>query len=1351
MDFTLPAFVVTNGTLSALTEVDPTHYTALFTPTPDINATATIQVQESGTGGAVYFNAAHDFTTASNVVNVAVNTMTQTFYFGLNLSGAENEYPVFPTLAEMTWWKNRGVTYFRIPFGWSSPNPTYGIVGVQPTAFGPLDTTSTYLPLTGNNQLYQSEDMTQAVWFPNGGAIIHYPASVPLPTGVNSASSITDVSGSNNVFAVDQNINAALGDIVSVFFRPGSQNFACIQINMTSTPGFIASCIYFNLLTGTVLSTQLLAGSVSPISFGTMTSAGNGWWRCSATITMPNVGGCTMYFNPANSDGGRFYVGTGSIAAFVTGAQLNVGPTLLAYQAVSGGYVNALDQVFDNADSLGLHLILDCHTFGGGPGNLAVGSPGLPISAMVDMWSKVATRYGNRPSLYAIEYMNEPVNGFNSATIQSWCQQLNTTLRASPINYIGQVQLDGTNYTGAWNYVSGQGQPYNNSNFYTVTDPLNNQVFVAHSYFDFDSSGTNFAYNYQTTVAGVSPPGLNTSSSIGVSRLSLEYLPWLTAHNTLGVYSEFGVSNDPIVAGGTNNFQAWFTAAQNAVDLAQANNLPVLMWGAGPGFAPNQYPFCPTPYNVTNIEAADFSAAGVQSVQMAFINRYVTNPMPELLAYTLKAPVTVTTTTNPEAPIVIPDLYAVIGTPSNVFTVIGGGTIPNGTIITPHAFLEDGVTSAGGTFTPSSITLSANDYLFATFTYTAATTATIVIVTTNNQGFIDPPAVSISTQDDPWFDTGLTPAPLYNLYRSYTPYNGPALQLQHPTTGALMNWSFTKGNNLDRVAIQAWAGQQSGIPVTMRYDQSPNDINLPLTGATLNLQNSTGGSANLGYPEIVYSAMNGTAAVQVSRTGAMTIIARMNEAGTSGNAPYISTFLFSSGAPYNFGPIGDVFQIENTGYIGATTIATNQIIGSVSLGITHGAWHNYTATYQQGASPGLVAFLDGTSHTTSNITPSATSTFTFTQTGTIATIANLLGIINIGDTATGTGIPASNAFVSQNSDGSYNMSKTATVTNVAAIGFGIWYGLNTGFDNAGAQFGFVSFGSSGWQGSDTMTAFLPAHAITHAQLATVLGYENTHYTNALPDVLPPIFVGVTNQSIVSGTPIAPFASFSLQDVAGTTDTIVFTLTGNAGTLSGTGLTGSGPYTLTTDTVANINTKLKALSFSTTGSTGAVTNIAMVATSSTTLTATANPTVTINAASNPVISGMVAPNVSMDQGAPALWQVLITDANPSPMVSASITITGASGTLSHIGPTGPTGTGPYTFAADTPANLTRWLRNLLWAPATHTAGTTTTFALTVTNALTLTATASNTITNVAPQSLPSALTPINPQHLPMINP
>ena len=56
------------------------------------------------------------------------------FSLNINLSGAENEFPSWPSMAEMAYWVGKGVRGFRIPLHWEDMQPALG---------GSLDTTST--------------------------------------------------------------------------------------------------------------------------------------------------------------------------------------------------------------------------------------------------------------------------------------------------------------------------------------------------------------------------------------------------------------------------------------------------------------------------------------------------------------------------------------------------------------------------------------------------------------------------------------------------------------------------------------------------------------------------------------------------------------------------------------------------------------------------------------------------------------------------------------------------------------------------------------------------------------------------------------------------------------------------------------------------------------------------------------------------------------------------------------------------------------------------------------------------------------------------------------------------------
>src|ERR1700677_4883967 len=121
------------------------------------------------------------------------------------------------------------------------------------------------------------------------------------------------------------------------------------------------------------------------------------------------------------------------------------------------------------------------------------------------------------------DLMNEPVNGFNSGTLQECSQLAINAIRAN--GDITPIYVEGVNFTGVWNWVTGEGQPYNNANLYQLSDPANKLVFSGHGYLDNDSSGSTFSGALETAKPGLSPPGTPTSATIGITREN-GFIPW---------------------------------------------------------------------------------------------------------------------------------------------------------------------------------------------------------------------------------------------------------------------------------------------------------------------------------------------------------------------------------------------------------------------------------------------------------------------------------------------------------------------------------------------------------------------------------------------------------------------------------------------------------------------------------------------------------------------------------------------------------------------------------------------------------------------------------------------------------
>jgi len=114
---------------------------------------------------------------------------------------------------------------------------------------------------------------------------------------------------------------------------------------------------------------------------------------------------------------------------------------------------------------------------------------------------------------------------------------------------------------------------------------------------------------------------------------------------------------------------------------------------------------------------------------------------------------------------------------------------------------------------------------------------------------------------------------------------------------------------------------------------------------------------------------------------------------------------------------------------------------------------------------------------------------------------------------------------------------------------------------------------------------------------------STASTNPPPsaNTAPTITGAVASQAVNDTATLSPFSNVTLADTENNNLSITITLDNNAkGVLSGMGLSGTGPYTLSSDTPANVQTKLRALVFNPTDN-----RVAPASTETTTFTITAN--------------------------------------------------------------------------------------------------------------------------------------------------
>jgi hypothetical protein len=153
--------------------------------------------------------------------------------------------------------------------------------------------------------------------------------AITAPDGTLTADSFTELAVNAQHLAT-QNISWISGSTYtfSTYAKAGNQNTLCLVMSYTAF-GAAWRTAYFDLSAGTVSSNNNNSG-VSP----TITSVGNGWYRCTFTCT------CTTSAVDKLAAGKDFYghLGDGQINLYLWGAQLELGTQASPYQQIDASY-----------------------------------------------------------------------------------------------------------------------------------------------------------------------------------------------------------------------------------------------------------------------------------------------------------------------------------------------------------------------------------------------------------------------------------------------------------------------------------------------------------------------------------------------------------------------------------------------------------------------------------------------------------------------------------------------------------------------------------------------------------------------------------------------------------------------------------------------------------------------------------------------------------------------------------------------------------------------------------------------------------------------------------------------------
>ena len=168
------------------------------------------------------------------------------------------------------------------------------------------------------NLLTYSSDFSNAYWTKDGTTITA--DTIIAPDGTQTGDKLVETAATVTHRAYSGALTLSLSPYTyTVYAKAGERNWLVMDAQWVAT----GAC-YFNLSTGTV-------GTVTSGCTASMTSVGNGWYRCSVTKT-PTSGTSYCLVAMALSDGGSTnYAGNGYAGLYIWGAQLEAGAFSTSY------------------------------------------------------------------------------------------------------------------------------------------------------------------------------------------------------------------------------------------------------------------------------------------------------------------------------------------------------------------------------------------------------------------------------------------------------------------------------------------------------------------------------------------------------------------------------------------------------------------------------------------------------------------------------------------------------------------------------------------------------------------------------------------------------------------------------------------------------------------------------------------------------------------------------------------------------------------------------------------------------------------------------------------------------------
>lgn len=466
-------------------------------------------------------------------------------------------------------------------------------------------------------------------------------------------------------------------------------------------------------------------------------------------------------------------------------------------------YMDAIKLAATNAESVGGCIILDMHNYGA-YGGVKISAPGGPTYAQYgNAWKLIADELKDYDGICGYDLMNEnnemPSNIVTPTMFQAAIDGIREVDMETPIYLEGDAYASSYAWLGDCPNCGGAPQggwaTFGNDHLKNLVDPADKLIFSAHAYGDANGSGIypktpeslfggpeceGAADSWEcATALGDQLSGLPLDDNIMVRRFT-PFVQWCKRERLKCHIGENGVPNDN---------PNWLVALDKGIAYLQENDIEYTYWNAAG-----------TTNDPLNI---DRRSNGQDAVQTAVLTKYSKAIPPR--SYTISGPLT-----------------GVEDVPSSDFTIRYNGLI----LEEPVTFTPDD-NGAGGTFTPTSITVQPGFNGVATFKYTGPDEGTYQLTALNDAGWSVPARVGYSTFPDIFVANGVTPYKVISFQRIYSSYIGPCMTLRRASDNAIMTFgweSLDLNAKCDQNAALTWANGSNLFVVTL-YDQTPNGKN----------------------------------------------------------------------------------------------------------------------------------------------------------------------------------------------------------------------------------------------------------------------------------------------------------------------------------------------------------------------------------------------------------------------------------------------------------------------------------------------------------------------------------------------